>query len=258
MKQKMDVDATIDMRLGYYLDEKRNDWMAILNSSQDDDEKSMAIYEEMDADAMNWQDEPEVNDAGDAIAHNTSSCPPVVISNYLAGVDPTPYVQAIKEMLTGNIPEQLHINMIGQFRTMHPIGEDRVKAIYKIPWIDFSQEPHSVNHDSSDEELAEEGFHRDEGDDDIKNEKGQTVLSYEDLDSGNWISREYLYQNKNQFLPGFEMSEDNVYHGTTLARAKQAYPELLGHITTASSRFAKKTSRTLALFNWYRFALDSN
>ena len=241
MKQKMDVDATIDMRLGYYLDEKRNDWMAILNSSQDDDEKSMAIYEEMDADAMNWQDETEVNGADDAVMRETSSCPPVVISNYLSGVDPTPYLQSIKDILSGNIPEELHVRMIGQFRTMHPVGEDRVKAIYQIPWVDFSQEPRAVNHEATEEELEEEGFHR-ENEYTIKNEKGQIVLSYDDLDYGNWMSREYLYQNKKQFLPGFEMSEDSVYHGTSLSRAKQAYPELLGRVATANSRLAKKVS----------------
>ena len=229
--QVPDIDAQIDTALRSYLEEEANKWKEIIKKNKRDIKKTAdELYNSIDHDSQMWEFSDDVaNDAIDIVEQTNRSSPPSVIITYLADKSPEQTISLIKSLISGNIPDEFMIAVVNQFRVLNQVGNVRVKSIYQIDWIDFSYDPHNVNFDMSDEELEENGLHKDG--DDIRNDKGQKVLGYEDLDyGGQWLqATKILYENKQEFLPGYEMSNDSVYHGTTLSRAMQAYPELIGN-----------------------------
>lgn len=90
---------------------------------------------------------------------------------------------------------------------------------------EVTQDVYNMGGEQRKEYLEEKGWHMEA--DDIINEKGQIVPSYESLIYNQWLSLTPLYKNDQLYFKGY-MSQDSIWHGTTLSRAKSAYPELLG------------------------------
>lgn len=229
LKQQADVDAIMDQSLTSYLEEKRNEWKNILKARKNKEQIAWDLYNDVDGDLNNWTEEGDINDdAADVLMQNQRVIPPGVILDMIRNnqemKDPKQVIAIFKDLISGNISEQTMIKMVGQMRVNNNIDSSRVKAIYQIPWIDFSAETIPELWNAPDEILEEKGWHRDG--EDVKNENGQIIPSYDDIVYNQWLSLKPLYINKQTSFPGYS-SEESVWHGTTLSRAKQAYPELL-------------------------------
>lgn len=229
-QKEPDIDAALDQRLTFYLEEKKKEWNAILESSATNEEKFDAIIEDLDGDNMDWGNSDDISDVGDVVIEGNQSTPPILLETYFRKFTPEQALQQVQEILNGNIPSQLMIEAINQYRIMQPVGGQRVKAIYQIPLMDFSIE---VNESSylydgmEDEELEEKGYKK--VGDDVYTEEGKLVPRYEDLGYSDWISMKPLYVNNQMSFPQFS-SEESTWHGTSLSRAKRAFPDLLAGV----------------------------
>ena len=237
LKQQPDVDAMMDQRLTYYLDDKKNEWQPILQSGKDQQTIADEIYDDIVSDLGNWTEEGDVYDtADDIILKEQVPIPPSVIRDLIINKSPQQIINTINQLISGKISNKLLIRMVGQMRVNNNIDSSRVKAIYQVPWVDLSaeatQDPYGMADEQLKELMEEKGWHQ-EGDD-IINEKGQIVPSYESLMYNQWLDLTPLYKNNQLYFKGYT-SKDSIWHGTTLSRAKSAYPELLGGSVVAKT-----------------------
>lgn len=238
LKQQPDVDAMVDQTLTYYIEDKKKDWQAILQSGKNVEMMAEELYGDVDGDVQNWTMESEASDtADDVIMQQQTPIPPSVILSLIDRKSPQRVISVITQLVKGKISPKMLIQLVGQMRVNNMIDSSRVKAIYQIPWIDLSaevtQDLHGMDEDRLQEELEERGWHM-EGDD-IINENGQIVPSYEELIYDQWLSKTPLYENKQMYFKGYT-SKGSVWHGTTLSRAKSAYPDLLGAAAPVSAK----------------------
>lgn len=263
MDKQLDVDAMVNRDLDFFIDNKRLEWQTIINSDMEDEEKSEKIMEDLDNAAMYGDTENEINDATDYIDYKTKGVAPSVILNMLQNKDAQQIVAYINGLVSRNIPKELLIAMVSQFRIMTPVGSSVVKAIYQIPLVDFSVDPNEVKGDMSDEDLEEQGWHRDG--DEIKTEEDKVVVGFDSLENGWWLKKTPLYVNKQLRLPLNE-EENTTWHGTSLSRARQAYPELLRNVDVPLEEKQEKQERNIPVFesmeaknsNWYKEAKQTD
>jgi hypothetical protein len=166
-----------------------------------------------------------IEESGDIVTESNRPIPPVIIKDEIEGLNGLQAVELIRRVSNGDIPGNWYIEATNQFRVMESVGSERVKAIYKIPLVDFGSIYSGDIYAISDEDLEDNNYSKDsEGN--VINEEGKMVLDHEMTETGNWMSMEVLYENKQLALQGFS-SEQSSWHGTTLSRAKMAFPELL-------------------------------
>ena len=138
---------------------------------------------------------------------------------------------------------------VGEHMKPHSFGEYGMPALRKfvrtmgersLQWLDVfnlavadavakrSVDPSRLRNDVSDEELAEMGLSR--VGDMVVNGKGQVVMGWEDIEN-DWVfdNATPLYVRRDQPLPGMEgmFAAPSAWHGTTLSRARKAFPDLL-------------------------------
>ena len=249
LPMKADVDAEVDYSLPGYLEEK-SDWNKIFSSGLSDEEKADQITDKLDRDKDFWDSGDEIIDnAQDAIASQNVTPPPMSILHYLQNNfhDDSSLVQAMQSIVNGDIPEQLTIGVVGQFRVMHPIVSERVKAIYIIPWVNLEVDPGMEPWNMSDEQLEEKGWSKDaEGE--VVDKEGRKCVSYDDIFANSWLSMQAIYEDQQQVLPGMELDKsDTVWHGTTLNRARHAFPDLIGNYQVDIEEVIEAKS-----LNWYK------
>lgn len=247
LKQQPDVDAMVDQTLTYYIDDKKKVWQAILQSGNDIDTMAEELRGDVDGDVQNWTMESEVSDtADDVIMQQQTPIPPSVVLSLIEGKSSQKIISVITQLVNGKISPKMLIKLVGQMRVNNMIDSSRVKGIYQIPWIDLGAEVtqnfHEMDEERLQEELEERGWHQ-EGDD-IINERGQVVPSYEELIYDQWLTKTPLYVNRQTYFKGFT-SKESVWHGTTLSRAKSAYPDLLGAAAPVEAVASKTES-------WYK------
>lgn len=223
MMQKVpDVDASLNVTtITDYLGDIRQHIQNILSQTKNPSDAKDLILEKLDRDSDHWEYNNEDTDAASIIAEEGAGIPPRALEHFLSPLPARKAVAQIKAMLKGNIPDELLIAVTNQFRILQSIGHREVEGIYQIPWVAFEEDP--LDWDAPDELLEERGYHK-EGDD-LVNEEGKIIISYDDALYGHWLSMTPLY--KNQQMPFEWFEEDVVWHGTSLSRAKQAFPELL-------------------------------
>jgi len=247
LTQQPDVDAIIDQSLQYYLEEKNKDWLNILQSGEDIETIADNLREDIDNDKDNWSEETDSwETADDVIMREQIPIPPSVIFELITNKTPKSVIKIIKQLISGKISPKLLIKMVGQMRVNNSIDLSRVKAIYQVPWVDLNADvtnnPHDMEEEQLEEFLEENGWHM-EGEN-IINENGQIVPRYEELIYDQWLSLTPLYVNKQMYFRGYT-SKDSIFHGTTLSRAKSAYPELLGGSQVLANSKVK-------IENWYK------
>jgi len=243
LRQQPDVDAMLDQSLTYYIDEKRSDWSSMLQSGEDIETIADNLHEDIDDDVQNWTIEGDINDtADDIVMQQQIPIPPYVIRELIVKKSPQRIVNIIGQLVDGSISNKLLIKIVGQMRVNNSIDSSRVKAIYQVPWIDLSAQAtddiYSMDEEQLEDFLEEKGWHMEN--EDVINENGQIVPSYESLLYNQWLSLTPLYTNKQMYFKGYT-SKDSVWHGTTLSRAKNAYPDLLNSI-----------SLTATIYSWHK------
>jgi len=248
MPQQPDVDATVDKKLVYYIDDKKEKWSSILSSKKNPEVISSQLMEDLDHDKDSWEDQDELEDVMDVVSQEQMPIPPSVLESYMNGKTAKQIIQVFRSLIRGKIPDDMLMRMVGQFRVNKSIGSQRVKGIYQVPWIYMGARVETALYDVSDEFLEEQGWHRDG--DEVKNERGQIIPDYEDLIYNHWLSKTPLYVNHQMSFPGYS-SEESVWHGTTLSRAKSAFPDLLG---VGSAPVLSETSKTK--YNLYEANLE--
>ena len=234
LNQKQDVDAELDNSLLDYLEEKSNDLKSILSKNIPDDDKINEAIESVQDDNDNWDREPnETDSTGDLVFQNQQPLPPTAVLDYLENLYNTRpernVIEAIQDLSDRLVPEALKIKITNQFRVFALQTIDYLKAIYQIPWYDFTASSHELHETLSDEELQEKGWTKDETNT-VFDKQGRIVLDAEDADYGNWLEASKmkpLWTNQQLFFSAMA-SNDSVWHGTTLARARKAFPSLLG------------------------------
>jgi len=240
MQKQPDVDAMVSSDLNYYINDRKQKWSAILMSGDSVEEMAQNLVESIENDKMDWEGNNEIEETMGVIMNEQVPIPSLAIGNYISNKNEDQIVAIFQDLISGNIPEEMTIRMVGQFRINKPIVSQRVKGIYQVPWVDMESRVETSLNDVDDDYLADKGWHRDG--DEVKNENGQIIPDYEDIIYNQWFSMTPLYINKQMNLPGYS-SEESVWHGTTLSRAKQAFPDLLANSQAQASSI-----------NWYKVA----
>lgn len=192
------------------------------NEELDSGEKFSQILNKLQKNLEYSDGNNEDEDPADFVAGEARDTAESAVMSYLQNI--SDYDQAINEfraMLNGHIPDKILISMANQFRVMTAIESDQVHAIHQIPRVNLDDFKNLYQLEEMDEEeLEDEGvtkIGKDFFDDD-----GRLLLDYEFLEYGSWVKKTPLYQDKKQ-----TSESDLTYHGTSLSRAKSAYPELL-------------------------------
>lgn len=225
LKQEADADAMLAKDVIYYLEEKQTTWNQILQSGEDKETIAEEIYQDVDNDNQGWERDSDARDVNaDVMLQKNMAIPPSIILDMIQGKMADQIISFIDGLLSGDIPEEMLIKAVGQMRVNKKIDSTRVRAIYQVPWIDFSTSIETGLYDVDEEYLEEKGWHKDG--DEVKNENGQIIPDYESLEYDQWLTLTPLYKNNQMSFEEF-YGETSVWHGTTLSRAKIAYPELL-------------------------------
>ncbi len=230
--KKTDVDAGIEAtKLGHAIDDIKEKVNKILaRKDLKPTQKRAEILEELFEAGQFWSNENDGTAFVDVVTAQEETSPYNVIHNYLEPMNMKDFAKSLKDILSGNIPDALLIASVQQYRITESVPVERVRAIYQIPWID----PQSDLNEYYDEEEEEDD------ENDVLNEEDEEAVqkpkrvTYEDVEYGGWLKKKTLYKNNQLYFDGFS-SEDSVWHGTTLSRAKQAFPELFGIGVTANS-----------------------
>jgi len=223
LTKQLDVDAQHDYALDGYIDGRKSDWKKLLEEN-DPEVIAETFRENLDTD-LNFADwgSGEIEDTSDIIMNKERPCPPSLIMDYIGDKSDDQVVQIVRDLVSGNIPHEMQIASVNQFRVLDRIQLDRVKGIYQVPFVNLSKEGNfDYWDDLSEEQLAEEGIVK--SGDEYLDEEGRQILSYDDMNYG-WISYSPIYENKQAYFEGMS-SQESVWHGTTLSRVKMAFPEL--------------------------------
>ena len=222
LKKQLDVDASFDYALDGYIGGRKSDWQKLLQE-EDPEVISETFRENLDSDLnfADWGD--EIQDPADIIMNKERACPPSLILDYIGDKNDEQTVQILRDIVSDNIPIEMHMSSVNQFKVLDPIHLDRIKGIYQVPFVNLSKEGDLEYLDTlTAEQLAEEGVTK--VGDEYLDEEGRQMLGYDEMNYG-WISYTPLYENKQAYFEGMS-SQESVWHGTTLSRVRQAFPEL--------------------------------
>jgi hypothetical protein len=243
MQMELDADASQDYAMDTYIDKKKSEWGQLLEAFDaqeiDADEFESRVIDDLWGDVDNYTVEEDVHDvASDIVTQYTRNIPPSIVKEDLEMLNANQIVQKIRNTLDSDIPKEWYIHAVNQFRVFDVFDDDKVKAIYRVPWINFGDIYQGGLYDISDEDLEEKGWtKRDDGS--VVDDQGRIILDYEDMDYDHWISREILYENPNSG------QGESVWHGTSFSRAQKAFPQLFGVKMVATGD------------QWYKTAQDS-
>lgn len=214
-----DIDVQEDYALDAYLDDKRQEWEEFLDSGESAEAIASAFVDSLQDDATFFEEEDAPETVSDVVSRNARSIPPTAIENYLSGKTDDEIADVVRRLVSGNAPPEIQVSVLNQFRLLNPVGDDRVRAIYQVPLM--AMDARADSYDYMDEErLEREGLAQDaEGN--VYDEDGRLLLGYDDLENDPPFRMTPLYQNPS--VP----EGRTAWHGTTLSRAKQAFPGLL-------------------------------
>lgn len=213
-----DVDAisSNSMMLDWINENKKN-----LKSLKDKDQILEFLHEEGD---IGFDENFDQDPWDSKIGPNKN--PIQTIVSYFEGLSDINFYRQWNMLMQNIIPKQLSINFIGQFREMKPIYDERVVSIEQYKSINLNPDEDSYAIiESGDEEEIQEMLESNEytmNNSSLYDHEGKKIINHEDIEYGGWLEKvKHLYLNPTK--PVGEM----VYHGTTLNRAKQAYPNLI-------------------------------
>ena len=225
LEKELDVDATVDFLVSGYIDGMKNEWGEIIEQNENYEDAASELLESIDRSADMMETYEGTYDVSDIISAEAMRYVPSVLNDYLMGKDDNEVVAIMGSIVQGNIPKEVYINTLQQFRVMHPIISDRVRGIYQVPWANLGTSSNIGNiYEMDDEQLKEEGYER--SGDNIYDKEGRLIIDYEDVMYGHYLKLTPLYVNKQAYFKGME-GEESVWHGTTFKRAQQAFPDLL-------------------------------
>lgn len=189
---------------------------------------SESSVEEKEEQIQNLFDDPyfeeqnDTMDLSDIITQKERGSIVIVLRDYLQSFSGEELIRIAQDLLNGNIPSKILISIVNQFRVIKPIGDKKVHAIYQTNRVnleeDFNRDQYE---DMTDEELAEENITR-KGDE-YFDDDGRLLISIESAEYGWWIEKKIIYQDSRP-----SKDTEYTYHGTSLSRAKNAFPKLLG------------------------------
>ena len=217
-----DIDVGMDYALEEYVKEQSDEWMGMLEG-KDPEDAAHDIMRSIEND-QDYYGEDYTEDPMDMVAQDAMMSAPAVVHDYLESLPEEKVVPAIIGLAEEGVPIELIMRRINQFRVMHPVGSVRVVGVYKVPFVSLegTYNPYNLQQ-MDDEELEDAGITK--VDEYIfLDENGRQILDYEDLDGG-WLEMEKIYENK-QLMLFKEQTEETAFHGTSLERAKNAFPEL--------------------------------
>jgi len=221
MPQELDVDAKVEFTIDGYLSGVKSTWQQILTANLPAEKKADQILQGIEEDSERWEFQSNWDDQpADLIAQTAQGIPPTVLSNYLGNKSADQILSIIQQMVNGFVPKEITIGVLQQFRVMHPIPAERVRAIYQIPWYDMNT---MMEGELDDEELKEKGY-RVKGDN-VYTQQGALVGSHDTFNYG-WYLKDKTTLYVNRQLPLLPEEIESIWHGTTLSRARQAFPEL--------------------------------
>ena len=225
LEKSADADASIDYSLDIYLSDKIKDWSEILEKLDENeiniDEFDDAIKKTFEND-IDYMDESE-EDLIDFIYQQNKPLPNDIVEDEISSLDGYDLEKFIRKIVNEGIPEEWAIKSINQFKVMNEIDLDRLKGIYKVPFVDFNKR-FKGNIDSLDEEELEyydyEVVKDKNGDDLLINSEGRMVLDDEMLAYDGWFEMSPIYLND-------KIEGESAWHGTSLERVKKAFPNII-------------------------------
>ena len=238
MQMELDADGTVNYEVDTYVQENSAQWRQWL--SELDAQKLTAeqfqdnLIDKLQGDVDWGSDDGDFNDASDFVTRYNRDSAASIIKSEIEELNPEQVVQKIQDTLTVGVPKEWYIRAVNQFRVLNAVESNNVKGIYEVPWINFNEIYPGVLYEADSERLEELNYTKQ--DDVVVDENGLIILDYEDVDFGNWLSKVTIYENPN-------IQGDSVWHGTSLKRAQQSFPELLGVQTIAGSDKWYKTSK---------------
>lgn len=219
-----DADANeIRLDIQNIMGEKRSEFGLIISGKSSDEEKVEHIIQDLTTDIEMSEFRGDSSDPSDIIFEKERPLAERAIILYLEKMsDYKQVIMAIQSMIDGNIPDEVLISAANQYRVMYPIGHEKVHAIYSIVRTNLEDYTNIYQLEQlSDEDLEEEGITK--SGNEFFDSRGRKLVDIESVENGWWIEKSLLYQD-----PHAPSRTDNfTYHGTSLSRAKQAYPNLL-------------------------------
>lgn len=228
--KKKDVDANIEYnKITAYIDGIKDGLLKILKGGGRLINQKEKILDFLDNQASFYTMENEGTTVVDIIQHAEEAYPPMVIYNHLKDLSPQRFIKEVNLLLKGKLSDDLLIKSVQQYRISEGVPSERVKAIYKLQYIDPNMDVNEQYYDEDEEDEEDE-------------EEDRYMPDYDDIYNGSWSTRETLYKNNQQYLEGFS-SDESVWHGTSLSRAKQAFPDLIGNVSASSKNTMKKEAQ---------------
>lgn len=219
LKELPDADAietTNDVRDVIQYSELKN----ILLSESSVEEKEEQIQNLFDD--PYFDDSSEAMDPSDIIVQKERGSIISALRDYLQSFSGEELIRAAQDLSSGNIPSKILISIVNQFRVIKPIGDKKVHAIYQTNRANLEEDFNRDQYEEmTDEELAEENKTR--RGKEYFDEDGRLLISIESAEYGWWIEKKLIYQD-----PRPSKNTNFTYHGTSLSRAKSAFPKLLG------------------------------
>jgi len=218
-----DIDAKSEsVTFSDFMMENKVTFESVVNDDTLTSQEKVEDIVEMLEQCIDFSDGSEVEDPVDSISAQSVNTTERALLYYLQSFsDPDQSLLALHSLINGEIPDKILIFLVNQFRVMSPIGSEKVHSIYKMERVNLEEFRDWEHLNMMDEEELEDAGITKVGDQFLDDE-GRHFVGYEDTDYGHWLVTELIYQDPTQ-----NVSSDYTYHGTTLSRAKSAYPELL-------------------------------
>jgi len=218
-----DIDAKSEsVTFSDFMMENKVAFESVVNDDTLTSQEKVEDIVEMLEQCIDFSDGSEVEDPVDSISAQSVNTTERALLYYLQSFsDPDQSLLALHSLINGEIPDKILIFLVNQFRVMSPIGSEKVHSIYKMERVNLEEFRDWEHLNMMDEEELEDAGITKVGDQFLDDE-GRHFVGYEDTDYGHWLVTELIYQDPTQ-----NVSSDYTYHGTTLSRAKSAYPELL-------------------------------
>jgi hypothetical protein len=216
LEQLPDVDVAANTAFEDYVSNSSEEWRRVLNSEISVDEKAETLVSSIFDDAQFWEDDGSGygSDVAEYVRAMHEGIPPSILSDVLSGKTSEQVVGIISDFFNNGIPLSYSIAVVRQFRVNTEVGSDRVVAIYQIDR--FSDDFKDYNDEDADFDEEDE----EDSDFEPETDNSPPKISREDLDYS-WPELKEIYHSS---VPH---SGSVVYHGTSYARAKQAFPDLI-------------------------------
>lgn len=218
--EKKDIDANLSEQMFF-------DWIENNKSTITNIVKCEDILDFLNEEHDFYANDSDNEDPWAEKTHANSNIP-MVLSDYLENMNEQDCEKHWALIKQYKIPTQLVIDHTRQYREMKPIYDDRVFAIKQYKSIALIPNDNAYQIlESNDEDdildMLEENEYTRSGDKLFDNE-GREILTSESIENDWWlVQTAILFQNTQALKAG----ESIVYHGTSLSRAKLAYPDLI-------------------------------